>query len=58
VSDITGYFKAAQAFDEGYTQSFERLCRTTIDRDTVETQTSIDAAWSALRKFVGNKVLG
>jgi len=50
--DIVRYLKAAQFHDESNTIAFDKLCGATVDNDTIETGTSVDAPWQSLKKFV------
>jgi len=54
--DILNYLKSSQAIDEEHLAELERCCSMTVDRDTMETGTSIDAAWNAVRKAVQDEV--
>ncbi len=51
------YLRGAQGFDEQFNVQFDKLCRNTIDRESIETGTTMDPAWEALKNLVGNRVL-
>jgi hypothetical protein len=53
--DVMAYLKRSQEHDESFTSAFDRMCAMTIDRDTIETGTTIDAAWSNLKKIVSRQ---
>ena len=54
--DVTNYLRSAQSFDEQFTAQMDKLCRNTVDKESLETGTSIDAAWETLKSLVGNRV--
>eukprot|EP00456_Euglypha_rotunda_P064260 TRINITY_DN54652_c0_g1_i2.p1 TRINITY_DN54652_c0_g1~~TRINITY_DN54652_c0_g1_i2.p1 ORF type:complete len:250 (-),score=29.89 TRINITY_DN54652_c0_g1_i2:22-702(-) len=55
--DITAYLRSAQAYDEHDVKEFEKLCEKTVDKNTMETGTTIDGAWSCFKQFVGHQYI-
>ena len=53
--DVVTFLKSSLACDEQNNSMLEKLYKT-VDREFMETNTSVDLAWEKLRMYIGNKV--
>jgi hypothetical protein len=49
--DIQAYFKSAQAMEETRSAESADLCRQKLDKETMETGSTVDAAWQGLKRY-------